>query len=310
MQADNTEALWVEKFRPHKVSDCILPKSLLDIFSGMVEKGEVQNMILSGPSGSGKTTIAQALCEELNSNFILINGSEENGIDMLRTKLRNFATTVSFNGGIKVAIIDEADKLTPTAQPAFRRFMEEFSKNCRFIFTCNNKSQIIQAIHSRAPVIDFVIEASDRPKMASKFLKRTKEILEAEGVTYDEKVLVQLLTKFFPDYRRVIGELNLYSRRGNIDVGILSMLADANLKPLIDALKEKDFKKMRAWVANNEVDPTFFRKLFDETWEKVDNVPALVIMMNDYQYKAAFVADQELNTTACLVEFMATENFK
>ncbi len=311
MDARETEFAWVERYRPNVVKECILPKHLIETFSGFVAKGQITNMTFDGPKGSGKTTVARALCEELGCDYIFINGSEENGIDMLRTKLRNFATTVSFNGGTKVAIIDEAEYLNATStQPAFRAFMEEFSQNCRFIFTCNNKNRLLPALLSRAPVIDFKVPEADRPKMASKFLARAKEILTTEGIEYDEKVLVQLVIKFFPDYRRILGELQIYSVNGKIDVGILNTLADANLKPLIGALRDKDFKKMRQWIADNEVDDAFFMTFFEEVHGMVNEVPQLVILMNDYQYKSAFVANKELNLTACLTECMATVSFK
>jgi DNA polymerase III delta prime subunit len=311
MQTDNDEFLYVEKYRPQKVSDCILPKHLLDTFNGFVQKGEIVNMTFHGPKGSGKTTVARALCEELGCDMIFINGSEDNGIDMLRTKLRNFASTISFNGGVKVAIIDEAEKMNvASTQKAFTAFIEEFSKNCRFIFTTNNQNGLIPALLSRAPVIDFNIPEEDRPKMAARFMARTKEILTAENITYDEKVLVKVIMKFFPDYRAILGHLQIYGVGGKIDVGILSTMIDANLKPLIDVLKEKDFNKMRQWVASNQVDNTFFGVFFDAVYESIDKVPQLVIMMNDYQYKAAFVENKELNVAACLTEFMATCNFK
>lgn len=311
MDIRNDEFAWVEKYRPRSIDDCILPKHLAETFKGFVEKGEIANMTFDGPKGSGKTTVARALCEELGADYIFINGSEESGIDMLRTKLRNFATTVSFNGGTKVAIIDEAEYLNASStQPAFRAFMEEFSQNCRFIFTCNNKNRLLPALLSRAPVIDFKVPENERPKMAAKFLVRAKEVLAAEGIVYEEKVLAHIIIKFFPDYRRILGELQIYSINGKIDVGILNALADANLKPLVDALREKDFKKMRQWVADNDVDDAFFMTLFEEVYERVNEVPQLVILLNDYQYKSGFCADKELNLTACLTEFMATVNFK
>jgi len=311
MNTNDEQFPWVEKYRPRTVKECILPKHLLDTFTEFVKNGQITNMTFDGPKGSGKTTVARALCEELGCDFIFINGSEENGIDMLRTKLRNFATTVSFNGGVKVAIIDEAEYLNATStQPAFRSFMEEFSKNCRFIFTCNNKNRLLPALLSRAPVIDFKIPEDERPKMASKFLARLKEILAAEGVEYDEKVLVQVVLKFFPDYRRILGELQIYSLSGKIDVGILGKLVDTNLKPLIDILKEKDFKKMCQWVVDNEVDDSIFSNLFEEINDKIVEIPQLVILLNDYSFKSCFVTDKQLNLIAFFTELMATINFK
>lgn len=313
MDANHDEFLWVERWRPHTIADCILPKNQQDTFAEFVKKGEVPNMILSGTSGVGKTTVARAMCEEIGCDYIIINGSEDSGIDMLRTKLRQFASSVSFSGKVKVAIIDEADYLNPNStQPAFRGFIEEFSKNCRFIFTCNNKNKIIPQLHSRATVIDFKIEKSDRPKMAAKFMARVQHILAAEGIVGEEAVVAELLKKYFPDYRRILGELQVYGAGGVIDAGILRVTSDSNLKPLITALREKDFKKMRVWVANNEEESPqiLFRKLFDEMVDKVTEAPQLVLLLADYGYKSAFCADQTINTTACMTEIMASVSFK
>jgi DNA polymerase III delta prime subunit len=313
IETNKDEFLWVEKYRPHKISDCILPKEQGDIFQEFVNKGEIINMMLSGTSGVGKTTVARAMCEELECDYIVIAGSEETGIDMLRTKVRNFASSVSFSDKIKVVIFDEADYLNANStQPALRGFIEEFSQNCRFIFTCNHKNRIIPAVHSRLKVVEFKLAKEDRPKMAGKFMKRLKEILELENVTYDEKVVAQLLTKFFPDYRKVLMELQGYSATGTIDEGILALIADVNIKPLIEALKEKDFKKMRTWVVNNMDNDsyTIFRTLYDNLTDKVKEVPQLVLLIADYSYKTAFCTDQEINLVACLTEIMATCNFK
>ena len=313
MNAQEGEFLWVERWRPHTIADCILPKGQQEVFAEFVKKGEIPNMILAGTSGVGKTTVARAMCEEIGCDYIIINGSEDSGIDMLRTRLRHFASSVSFSGKVKIAIIDEADYLNPNStQPAFRGFIEEFSKNCRFIFTCNNKSKIIPQLHSRAAVIDFKIDKADRPKMAAKFMARVQYILAAEGIVGEEAVVAGLLKKHFPDYRRILSELQVYSARGTIDAGILGVTTDSNLKPLIEALKEKDFRKMRLWVASNEEETPqiLFRKLFDELVDKVSEAPQLVLVLADYGYKSAFCTDQTLNTTACMTEIMASVSFK
>jgi DNA polymerase III delta prime subunit len=270
-------------------------------------------MLLAGTAGTGKTTIARALCEELGCDYIIINGSEESGIDVLRTKIKDFASAVSLSGKVKVVILDEADYLNPNStQPALRGFIEEFSRNCRFIFTCNYKNKIILPLHSRTTVIDFKLNKADRPIMASRFMKRLKDILAEENVTYDMKVVVELLNKYFPDYRRVLNELQRYSSSGTIDAGILANFSDANMKELVSALREKDFKKMRSWVVNNmDNDPqALFRNLYDVLLVEVVQVPQLVLLIADYQYKAAFVADAEINLVACLTEIMAACEMK
>ncbi len=313
MQANREQFLWVEKYRPRTVSDCILPDTLKATFREFVEQDNIPNMLLSGTAGTGKTTIARALCEELGCDYIIINGSEESGIDVLRTKIKDFASTVSLAGKVKVVILDEADYLNPNStQPALRGFIEEFSKNCRFIFTCNYKNRIIPPLHSRTTVIDFKLNKEDKPKVAAKFFKRLTEILEQENVTFDNKVVAELLNKHFPDYRRVLNELQRYSSSGTIDAGILSNIVEDNLKELLNALREKDFKKMRTWVVNNlDNDPNvLFRKLYDILLTEVVQVPQLVLLLADYQYKAAFVADAEINLVACLTEIMASCEMK
>jgi DNA polymerase III delta prime subunit len=313
MEVNREQFLWVEKYRPRKVSDCILPDNLKNTFLEFVEQDNIPNMLLSGTAGTGKTTIARALCEELGCDYIIINGSEESGIDVLRTKIKDFASTVSLAGKIKVVILDEADYLNPNStQPALRGFIEEFSKNCRFIFTCNYKNRIIPPLHSRTTVIDFKLTKEDRPKVAARFFKRLTEILNEEGVTFDNKVVAELLNKHFPDYRRVLNELQRYSSSGVIDAGILSSISDDNLKELLSALRDKDFKKMRTWVVNNlDNDPNvLFRKLYDSLMSEVVQVPQLVLLLADYQYKAAFVADAEINLVACLTEIMAACEMK
>jgi len=310
---ENKEFLWVEKYRPKTLNECILPDETLTVFRQFVEAGEIPNMLLCGTAGTGKTTVARALCNELECDYIVINGSEESGIDVLRTKIKSFASTVSFEGKPKVVILDEADYLNPNStQPALRAFIEEFSKNCRFIFTCNFKNRIIAPLHSRTTVIEFKLENGQKQRMAGKFHKRMIEILQAENVQYNDKVLAELLMKHFPDYRRVLNELQRYSVGGVIDEGILSNLAEINTKALVDALRDKDWKKMRQWVANNvDSDPqAVYRKVYDTMLDKVKQVPQLVLLIADYQYKAAFVADQEINLTACLTEIMANVEFK
>ena len=306
--------LWVEKYRPHAIEDCILPDEVKEQFNTFIEKGEIPNLLLSGSAGTGKTTLARALCEELGCDYIVINGSDEGRqIDTLRTKIKSFASAVSFEGKTKVVILDEADYLNKdSVQPALRAFIETFSENCRFIFTCNYSNRIISPLHSRTTVIDFKIPPSDRPVLASKFLKRMEYILNTEGVEFSQRVLSELLMKYFPDYRRVINELQRYSVSGKIDEGILSNFQEINAKALIESLREKDWKKMRQWIANNvDTDPQhIFRQIYDILIPEVKGIPHLVLLIADYQYKAAFVADQEINLTACLTEIMANVEFK
>ena len=307
------EFLWVEKYRPRTLDECILPDAQKDVFKQFVASGEIPNMLLCGTAGTGKTTVARALCNELGCDYIVINGSEESGIDVLRTKIKNFASTVSFEGKPKVVILDEADYLNPNStQPALRAFIEEFSKNCLFIFTCNFKNRIIAPLHSRTTVVEFKLVNGQKKKMATKFHKRMMDILKTEGVEYNDKVLAELLMKHFPDYRRVLNELQRYSAGGVVDEGILSNLSELNTKALADALAEKDWKKMRQWVANNvDSDPqTVYRKVYDTLLERAKQVPQFVLIIADYQYKAAFVADQEINLTACLTEIMANVEIK
>ena len=302
------EFLWVEKYRPRTLEECILPDAQKQVFQQFIEAGEIPNMLLCGTAGTGKTTVARALCNELGCDYIVINGSEESGIDVLRTKIKGFASTVSFEGKPKVVILDEADYLNPNStQPALRAFIEEFSKNCRFIFTCNFKNRIIAPLHSRTTVVEFKLVNGQKKKMAGLFHKRMMDILKKEKVDYNDKVLAELLMKHFPDYRRVLNELQRYGAGGVIDEGVLSNLAELSTKALVDALRDKDFKKMRQWVANSvDSDPqSVYRKVYDTLIPKVKQVPQLVLIIADYQYKAAFVSDQEINLTACLTEIMA-----
>jgi DNA polymerase III delta prime subunit len=313
MDIREQEFLWVERYRPRTLADCILPADQKKIFQEMLSKGEIQNMLLCGGAGMGKTTIARALCEELQTDYIIINGSEESGIDVLRTKIKQFASTVSFSGKPKVVILDEADYLNPNStQPALRAFMEEFSSNCRFIFTCNFKNRIIPPLHSRTAVVEFKLPKSEKPRIAAAFFKRVLEILKHENVKADDKVIAKVIEKHFPDYRRILNELQRYSSSGNIDEGILVNMGEINMQELTAALKDKDWKKMRTWVVNNiDNDPqTLFRKFYDTLSDNVVQVPQLVLLLADYQYKSAFCADQEINLVACLTEIMASVEFK
>ena len=309
----NDNFLWVEKYRPRKINDCILPKEHVDYFNQMVAKGEIQNMLLCGSAGTGKTTVARALCEELNTDYIVINGSEDSGIDVLRTKIKQFASTVSFTGNTKVVILDEADYLNPNStQPALRGFIEEFSSNCRFIFTCNFKNRIIPPLHSRCAVIEFKIKNADKPKIASAFFNRVTDILKLENIPFDPKVIARVVEKHFPDFRRSLNELQRYAQSGSIDEGILVNLGETNMKELVESVRVKDWKKMRSWVVSNlDNDPvSLFRKIYDTFVPLTNQVPQLVLMIADYQYKSAFVSDQEINLVACLTEIMASVEIK
>ena len=310
---DNTEYLWVEKWRPKKIEDCILPEKQKKIFREMIEKGDLQNMLLCGSAGTGKTTVAKALCDEMGLDCLFINASLENGIDVLRTKISQFASTVSFTGKTKVVILDEADYTNPQSfQPALRGFIEEFSQNCRFIFTCNFKNRIIPPLHSRCSVIEFKIDKEEKPKIAARFYRRVVDILSHEKVEFDPKVLAKIVEKHFPDYRRTLNEIQKYSASGKIDEGILVNMGEVNMQELLQSLKAKDWKKMRGWVINNlDNDPqTLFRKVYDSLIDNVEQVPQMVLLLADYQYKAAFCADQEINLVACLTEIMATIEIK
>lgn len=307
--------LWVEKYRPKTVEDTILPADLKATFQEFVNKKEVPNLILAGGPGVGKTTIARALLEEIGCNYIIINGSMNGNIDTLRNEIKNFASSVSFTGGRKYVILDEADYLNPqSTQPALRNFMEEFSANCGFILTCNFLNRIIAPLHSRCSVVQFKITNSDKPKLASRFLKRVTNILQSEKIEFEEKAVAGLILKHFPDWRRVLNELQRYSATGTIDTGILTSISEDNIKSLIKSLKDKDFIAMRKWVAenlDNEPD-SLFRKIFDGCNEYLtpNSVPQMILFLGEYQYKSAFVVDQEINFVAFLTEVMASCEFK
>ena len=305
--------LWTEKYRPQSINDCILPDRLKQPFQEYVNQKQIPNLLLAGGAGVGKTTVAKAMCNEIGCDFMVINGSDESGIDTFRTKIKNYASSMSLSGGRKVIIIDEADYLNPNStQPALRNAIEEFASNCSFIFTCNYKNRIIEPLHSRCAVIDFGLKNGEKAKMASAFFKRIQSILQSEKIDADEKVLAELIKKHFPDFRRVLNELQRYSQFGKIDTGILVQIADISVDELSKHIVAKDFGAIRKWVATHEIDnTTLFRKLYDTLSDvlKPSSVPQAVVILADYQYKAAFVADQEINTVACLTEIMVNCEF-
>lgn len=301
--------LWVEMYRPKTIEDCILPDRLKKPFQEYVNNKEIPNLMLTGSAGVGKTTVARAMCDEIGINHLYINASENRGIDVLRTTIRNYASTVSLTGGKKVIILDEADYLTGEAQAALRGAIEEFSKNCTFIFTCNFKSKLIDALHSRCSVIDFALKNDEKKEMAAQLFKRLQFILTKEGVTYDKAVVAKIIEKYFPDYRRTLNELQRYSSSGSLDAGIVAQLSDVRkIGELVKHLKDKNFGDMRKWcVANSDIEPArIYRKIYDSLYEyfKPDSIPQAVVIISKYQYQAAFVADQEINLVACLTELM------
>ena len=310
----SVDFLWVEKYRPKSISDVVLPQTLKQTFQKIVDSKELPNMLFTGTAGLGKTTVARALCNELGCDYILINGSEEGNIDTLRTKIKQFASSVSLQGGYKVVILDEADYLNPqSTQPALRGFIEEFSRNCRFILTCNFKNRIIEPLHSRCGVYEFNTSKKSMIELCESFMDRCKTILDNEQVKYDAKPVAELIMKFAPDWRRVLNELQRYSVNGKIDSGIVLNLQDKNFYYFFFYLKNKNFKSMRSWVVNNiDTDASaIFRAIYDRMTDKVapQSIPQLVLLLADYQYKNAFVADHELNVVACLTEVMANVKF-
>ncbi len=309
--------LWVEKHRPKKIEDCILPDEIKNTFKDFVAKGEIPNLLLAGPAGCGKTTVAKALCEQLGVDYYVINGSDEGRfLDTVRNQAKNFASTVSLQatGKHKVIIIDEADNTTTDVQLLLRANIETFYKNCRFIFTCNYKNKIIEPLHSRCAVVEFGIKGKDKPKLAGLFFKRLQEILDQEKIEYDQKVIAEIIKKYFPDWRRVLNECQRYSVSGKIDVGILGTFAEISTNELINHLKDKNFPEVRKWVAQNLDNDisVILRRVYDALYEKVDgpSIAAAVLIVAKYQYQSAFVADQEINLLAALTEIMVEVNFK
>ena len=307
--------LWVEQYRPKTVDECILPKTLKTQLQSYVDKQDISNLILSGGPGVGKTTAARAMLEQIGATYMFINGSEESGIDVLRTKIKNFASTVSLDGGRKYLILDEADYLNPqSTQPALRGFIEEFHQNCGFILTCNYKNKLIAPLHSRCGVVDFTIPKSEKASLAHQFFQRAISILEENEIKYNEKVVAELINNHFPDWRRILNELQRYSVSGQIDAGILVNLGEKSIKELMGMMKNKEFTNVRKWVVENiDNDPdTLFRAVYDNLYEYLDSstIPHVVVILGEYQYKNAFVADAEINMVACLTEIMARGKFK
>ena len=301
--------LWTEKYRPKKIEDCILPERLKKPFQEYVNQSNIPNLLLAGGAGVGKTTVAKAMCEEIGCDYMVINGSDESGIDTFRTKIKNYASSMSLSGGRKVIIIDEADYLNPNStQPALRNAIEEFAINCSFIFTCNYKTRIIEPLHSRCAVIDFGLKNDEKASMASQFFKRLQGVLETEKVEFDDKVIAELVKKHFPDFRRVLNELQRYSQFGKIDVGILAQIGNIQLQEIVKHIKAKDFGAIRKWVATSDLDANgVFRQIYDSLYDfmKPQSIPQAVLIIADYQYKNAFVADTEINLVACLTELKA-----
>ena len=310
----NEKMLWVEKYRPRTISECILPEEMKKPFQEYVDTKKVPNMILSGGAGVGKTTVAKAMCEEIGLDYIMINGSDESGIDTLRTKVKGFASSVSLTGGRKVIIMDEADYLTPAAQAAFRGVIEEFADNCSFIFTCNFINRLIEPLHSRCAVIHFKLQNEQKKLMAAGFMKRVQEILKKEKIKFEPKVLVELIMKFFPDYRRILNELQRYSVGGVIDTGILAQISDAKLTELVGYIRAKSFKDIRKWVGvNSDTDAQkIMRDIYDKGTEflKPESIPLSVVLLGKYQYQSAFTPDQEINLMAFITEMMLSCELK
>ena len=316
IESRNDQFLWVEKYRPQTIDECILPESMKTTFKQYIEQGELPTFLFSGTAGVGKTTVAKALCQEVGADWIMINGSDEGRqIDVLRNKIKNFASTVSLTDAKKVVIIDEADYMNAdSVQPALRSFIEEFSNNCRFIFTCNFKHRIIEPLRSRCANVEFKVDANEKQQIAAQFFKRVSQILKNENIEFDPKVVSELIIKHFPDYRRVLNELQRYSVTGKIDTGIFVNLAEESYKELYKFLKDRNFTEVRKWVAkNSDADtPVLFKELYDNASTFLDQstIHNLILILADYQYKAAFVADHELNIMAALTEIMIQCKFK
>ena len=312
-----SDFIWVEKYRPQQIDECILPDHIKKTFQDFVDQGEIPNMLLSGPPGIGKTTVAKALCKQLGVDYYVINGSDEGRfLDTVRNNAKNFASTVSLTSESKhkVIIIDEADNTTSDVQLLLRASIEEFSANCRFIFTCNYKNKIIQPLHSRCTVIDFAVNKRDKPTIAAQFFSRINDILDKENIRSDKKVVAELINKHFPDWRRVLNECQRYSAGGEIDSGILASFSDVSINDLTKNLKEKNFSEVRKWVSTNLDNDTtlLFRRIYDSFYETLvaNSIPAAVLILAKYQYQVAFVADQEINMLACLTEIMVECTFK
>ncbi len=313
----NSDFIWVEKYRPKTIDDCILPESIKKTFTDFLNKGEVPNLLLCGPAGCGKTTVAKALCNQLGVDVYVINGSDEGRfLDTVRNTAKNFASTVSLTSTAKhkVIIIDEADNTTTDVQLLLRAFTEEFSGNCRFIFTCNYKNKIIEPLHSRCAVVDFTIKGKEKASLAGSFFKRLQNILDEESVEYDQRVLAELINKHFPDWRRVLNECQRYSSSGKIDSAILATFSDVKINDLVKNLKEKNFTEVRKWVVSNLDNDSsiILRRVYDALYETVvpSSIPAAVLIIAKYQYQIAFVADQEINLLAALTEIMCECEFK
>ena len=311
-----SDFLWVERYRPQVIEDCILPDDTKKTFKEFVEKGEIPNLLLSGPPGIGKTTIAKALCNELGADYYVINGSDEGRfLDTVRNQAKNFASTVSLTGSSKhkVIIVDESDNTTNDVQLLLRANIEAFYNNCRFIFTCNYKNKIIEPLHSRCAVIDFTIKGKQKAQLAGSFFKRLQNILDAEGIQYDQKVVAELISKHFPDFRRVLNECQRYATGGQIDAGILASFSDISVNELIKHLKEKNFTEVRKWVVSNldNDSSVILRKVYDTLYDALvpNSIPAAVLVIAKYQYQIAFVADQEINLLAALTEIMCECEF-
>jgi DNA polymerase III delta prime subunit len=309
----NNDFLYVEKYRPQTIEQCVLSSNIKKVFLSLRDKGEIINLLLSGGPGTGKTTVARALCNELDVDYIIINGSESRGIDMVRQQVGSFASTMSTNGKVKVVILDEADYITPEAQAALRNLIESFSSSCRFILTCNFKHKIIDPLHSRCSVIDFTTAKSELPKLQAEFAKRVLDILRQENVEFNTDSVLEVIKRHYPDNRRVLNELQRYANiSGNIDTGILNVIDSSKVKNLIDFMKKGDFKSCRQWIADNPDPDVLFNELYQNIVELVqpDTIPNLILIMGEYQHRAAFVASQEINLAAFVVEVMKSVKWK